>query len=67
MRSEEAGIPLVATLILKKLEWEERYFDVLGNWIEAWGEEHNTVELLLGGSPDFFNQLDNLLNDKGEK
>jgi len=67
MRSEEADTPLVARLIFKKLEWEERYFDVLGSWIEAWGEEHNTVELLLGGSPDFFNQFDKLLNDKGEK
>jgi hypothetical protein len=63
MGSEEDEIPFLAKVILKRLEWEERYFDVLGSWIEAWAEEHNTVELLLGGSPDFFNSLD----DKGEK
>ncbi len=51
---------LIYRAMMARLKWEDKMFDALGFWIEAWADEHNTVELLLGGSPDFFNGMDAL-------
>ena len=59
----EAVAELVREMIMARLKWEDKIFDTIGFWAEAWADEHNTVELLLGGSPDFFNQLDEALEE----
>ena len=40
----ESVAELIRKSIMARLEWEDKFFDTLGFWVEEWAKQASTIE-----------------------